>query len=275
MTRVAVNGIELNVEESGDGPALVLLHGFTGDMTTWDPFLNQWPKYTKVCFDIIGHGKSDSPADPTRYTMDHAVNDILDVLDEMQIGSFLLGGYSMGGRLAYHIAMTEPERVWAMFIESASLGIEDEAERAARLRSDNALADEIERGGLEAFVDKWQAQPLFASQSKLAPEVWERQRAQRLGASPAGLANSLRGMGTGNQEYLGPYTSVLGMPVLLLAGALDEKYSGEMRRLAWTLPTSVLQVVPGAGHAVHLERPDIFAGYVGRFLDVCQPPPPE
>ena len=275
MTRVAVNGIELNVEESGDGPALVLLHGFTGDMTTWDPFLNLWPGYTKVCFDIIGHGKSDSPADPTRYTMDHAVNDILDVLDEMQIGSFLLLGYSMGGRLALHIAMTEPDRVWALMLASASPGIEDEGERAARARSDNAIADEIERNGLEAFVDKWQSQPLFASQAKLLPDVRDRQRAQRLQNNPVGLANSLRGMGAGNQEYLMPYAGALGMPVLLLAGALDEKYSAEMRKMAWSLPTSVLQTVPGAGHAIHLERPDVFSGFVKRFLDVCQPPPPD
>ena len=96
------------------------------------------------------------------------VQDLTALLDRLGIARAPVVGYSMGGRVALHLALGAPERVAALVLESASPGIADAAQRAARVKSDEALADDIERLGIEAFVDRWEAQPLFASQSRLA-----------------------------------------------------------------------------------------------------------
>ena len=268
MTRLLVNGIHLNVEVSGpaDATALMLLHGFTGDATTWEPFLDAWPGIPTIRVDLIGHGRSDSPADPARYGMAHAVEDLLAVLDHLGVERAAVLGYSMGGRVALHLSTAAPDRLSTLIVESTSPGIEDDAQRAARRASDEALAADIERDGIAAFVDRWQAQPLFASQASLPAAVRERQRRQRLRQSPAGLANSLRGMGAGAQEYLLPRLASLRTQTLFIAGALDERYVAEARRMAAAVRGAGLAVLPGAGHAAHLEQPEAFAATVGQFL---------
>jgi 2-succinyl-6-hydroxy-2,4-cyclohexadiene-1-carboxylate synthase len=267
MTRIPINGIHLNVgDKGGEGPALLLLHGFTGDVSTWEAFLDTWSQFRLLRVDIIGHGKSDSPPDAARYTMEHAVADLLAVLDHLGFEQTAVLGYSMGGRLALHLALAAPQRISALLLESASPGIEDPAGREARRRSDAALADDIERDGMEAFVARWEAQPLFASQARLPAAVLERQRRQRLSQNPRGLANSLRGMGAGSQDFLLPRLGVLAIRSFFLAGALDERYVTEATRLAATVPGATLQIIPDAGHATHLEKPAVFAEAVRRFL---------
>lgn len=266
MSRLAVNGIELNVEDNGSGPALLLLHGFSGDLATWDFLLPHLQGFRVLRLDVIGHGKSQSPADPGRYGMDAAVADIEALLDALGVGSFAVVGYSMGGRLALHLALALRQRMWALVLESASPGIEDPSERAARARADDDLADSIERHGLETFVDRWQAQPLFASQARLPAAVREWERRRRLGQPARGLANSLRGMGAGRQEWLLPRLGELDMPALVLAGALDEKYAALAPVLAEAIPGARCEIVPQAGHAVHLERPEAFAASLTSFL---------
>ena len=266
MTRQRVRDIELNVEVSGTGPALLLLHGFTGDVSTWEPFAGSWP-FRQVRVDIIGHGESDAPADARRFSMEEAARDLLTLLDQLELDEAALIGYSMGGRLALHLALAAPARVRALVLESASAGIEDASERALRERSDEALAADILRDGIEPFVDHWQVQPLFASQARLTTDVFERQRQQRLAASSAGLAGSLRGMGAGRQEYLLPRLGGLTMPVLLLAGALDERYAALARTMACAMPRSTVEIIADAGHAAHLEQPGAFAEAVRRFLE--------
>jgi 2-succinyl-6-hydroxy-2,4-cyclohexadiene-1-carboxylate synthase len=266
MTRVAVNGIELNVEVAGTGPALMLLHGFTGDVSTWEPFLEVWSGFTTVRVDLIGHGGSGCPDDPGRYSMQRAVDDLGGVLDHLGIDETALLGYSLGGRVALHFALARPERLWGLILESASPGIEDEQERARRAGADNALADSLLRDGIEPFVDRWQAQPLFESQSRLPAAVQGRQRRQRLGQSPPGLANSLRGMGAGRQEYLLSRLPGLSVPTLLLAGAIDGRYVSLLRLMEAALPDVSIDIVPDAGHAAHLEQPARFGRAVKAFL---------
>ena len=269
MTRVAVNGVELNVEQRGEGPALLLLHGFTGSGTTWTPHLEAWRGFTTVAVDLLGHGESDQPRDPTRYRMERCVDDLTALLDQLGIRRAAVLGYSMGGRVALRLALHAPERLWALVLESASPGIEDAAEREERVRSDAAMADEIERDGVAAFIDRWQAMPLFASQERAPASARQELRRQRLRNDPLGLANSLRGMGAGAQQPVFDRLGELRTPALLLAGALDEKYCAFARRAALALPCARLQIVPDAGHAVHLEQPQAFVGAVREFLESC------
>ena len=277
MTRIAVNGVHLNVQLQGEGPALLLLHGFTGSSATWMPHLSAsggWRGFTTVAVDLLGHGHSDRPPDPRRYRMERCVEDLTALLDQLGVRRVAVVGYSMGGRVALHLALSAsggPDRLWALVLESASPGIEDASERKERLRSDAALAEAIEQEGIAAFIDRWQAQPLFATQARLPATALEELRRQRLRNDPVGLGNSLRGMGAGAQEPVFDRLSEIRTPTLLLAGAEDEKYCALARRTVASLPRARLQIVPEAGHAVHLERPGAFADAVREFLEECLP----
>ncbi len=267
--RIAVNDINLNVAASGEGPALLLLHGFTGSSATWEPFLNSWTGFTAIAVDLPGHGASDSPADPARYRMERCVKDIVALMDRLGVERAAVLGYSMGGRVAVHLALAAPDRLRALVLESASPGIEDPAERAARRESDEALAAAIDKDGVEAFVRRWEALPLFASQARLPAAVREELQRQRLANNAVGLANSLRGMGAGEQEPLWHRLGEINVPALVVAGELDEKYSALTHRTAAAMPDARAEVVGDAGHATHLEQSKVFATLVRRFLNEC------
>ena len=272
MTRIAVNGVHLNVEVSGEGPPLLLLHGFSGSAATWTPNLETWHGFTAIAVELLGHGTSDCPADRRRYHMERCLDDLVALLDRLPASGgrrVAVLGYSMGGRVALRLALRAPERLWALVLESASPGIEDASERPARVGSDADLADDIERDGLEAFVERWQALPLFASQARLSVAVRDELRRQRLQNDPQGLAGSLRGLGAGRQVPVLDRMDEIRISVLLLTGALDDKYCALARRMAAALPCARTEVVPDAGHAVHLERPQAFAGAIRGFLEEC------
>jgi 2-succinyl-6-hydroxy-2,4-cyclohexadiene-1-carboxylate synthase len=271
VTRVAVNGIYLNVEVTGDGPILLLLHGFTRDHRAWEPVLPCLDGYRVVRVDLIGHGQSDSPADASRYTMAHAVDDLQAIVHHLHIERFGLIGYSLGGRVALHFALAAWEQMWGIVIESASPGIEEISARKARVESDEALAQSIAADGLETFADRWQGQTLFASQSQLPPAVLEEQRRQRLENSAIGLGNSLRGMGAGAQEYLLPRLHSIHAPTLFLAGALDERYAAAAPVMASAVPGAEYAIIDGAGHTTHLEQHDAWASHVVPFLAKHRP----
>ena len=268
MSTYQVNGISLHAKFAGSGPPLLLLHGFTGSAATWCALAERLaPLRRTIAVDLIGHGESDALADSARYTAEHCVADLLALLDSLGVDRFELLGYSLGGRIALQLAAAAPERVARLVLESSTAGIADPAERLARAAADDALADAIERDGLAAFVDRWERLPLWASQAALPVEARERLRAQRLRNRPLGLANSLRGMGAGRPAPLWDRLPELGMPALLLAGALDEKYCALARQMAAAMPRAQLAIIPGAGHAIHLERFDVFTDRVITFLE--------
>ncbi len=269
MTRVAINGIELNVEARGRGEPLLLLHGFTGSAATWRDIAPAWDGWRTLAVDLIGHGDSDAPPDEQRYTMELCVAGLVALLDAMSIARTCVLGYSMGGRVALHLAAAAPERVSALVLEGASPGIDDAAERDARVIADRATADGIERNGVAAFIDRWEQVPLFASQKRLPDDVRANLRAQRLRNRKEGLANSLRGMGAGAQQPLWSRLHALTMPSLLIAGEDDIKYREMARAMASRMPSARVCIVPGAGHAAHLEQPAVFSERVKEFLATC------
>ncbi len=266
MTLLGVNGARLGVHVEGEGPALLLLHGFTGSSATWTPHLAAFEGFATVSVDLLGHGDSDAPPTPSRYRMERCVDDLTSLLDDMEIDRAAVLGYSMGGRVALQFALRAPDRLWALVLESASPGIEDAEEREERVRSDAALADKIERNGVESFVDRWQAIPLFASQDRLSADVREELRRQRLRNSPVGLANSLRGAGAGVEDPVIRRLREIDIPTLLIAGALDQKYVALAHKMSDALPCARTQIVPDAGHATHLEQPETFDRAVREFL---------
>ncbi len=148
----------------------------------------------------------------------------------------------------------------------ATPGIADEAERASRAAADLALADSIEREGVAAFARQWEANPLFATQAKLPPALREAMRAQRLAQDPVRLATALRAFGTGFQPPVHAELARLTVPVLLMAGELDVKFAAIAREMAGRIPGAEVCIVPGAGHAVPLERAHDCAVQLEQFL---------
>ena len=265
MSRMTINGIQYYVECRSACAPLLLLHGFTGSSATWASHVAVWPAGA-IAVDLPGHGQTEAPADANRYRMEATVADLVALLDRLGVERAHVLGYSMGGRVALHLAAAHPERVATLILESASPGLATQVERDARVAADAALAASIERDGIAAFVDRWEALPLWASQASLPDEVRASLRAQRLNNRATGLANSLRGLGTGAQAPLHDRLADLPMPALVIAGMLDAKFAAIARAMAAALPQGRLALVPEAGHAAHLEQPALFDRLVAGFL---------
>jgi 2-succinyl-6-hydroxy-2,4-cyclohexadiene-1-carboxylate synthase len=268
VSRLAIDGVQYNFEEAGGGPPLLLLHGFTGSGATWEVNLPAFQPYFRVItLDLPGHGASDAPPDPRCYSIEQTAAATVAILDSLKIAKAAVLGYSMGGRIALYFAVHYPEQVERLILESASPGLLTGQERADRVASDEALAGFIEQKGLTAFVDRWEKLPLFASQANLPVEVRAKLRRQRLQNQPTGLANSLRGVGTGQQPSLWENLAGLTCPVLLLAGELDPKFKATGQQMQARLPAARLEIVAGAGHTIHLEKPREFENLVKGFLN--------
>ncbi|HVC81359.1 MAG TPA: 2-succinyl-6-hydroxy-2,4-cyclohexadiene-1-carboxylate synthase [Chloroflexota bacterium] len=271
---IPVNGIRYRVTTAGSGPPLLLLHGFAGSGETWEEHrATLGAHFRTLAVDLLGHGGTDAPPDPARYTMAQTVADLqalcdilLSPLPDGGGERYGLLGYSMGGRVALNLALAEPDRVGALILESTSPGIADPEERAKRRRGDEELAEFTERKGVAAFTRRWEALPLFASQRRLALPIRHRQRAERLRNTPRGLANSLRGLGAGVPEPVHDRLGELTMPTLLIAGELDERYRAHAEAMLAALPHARLALIPDAGHNVHLEQPKLFDTQILEFF---------
>jgi 2-succinyl-6-hydroxy-2,4-cyclohexadiene-1-carboxylate synthase len=238
----------------GVAPALVLLHGFTQTRQSWRRTVQALGagRYRALVPDLPGHGQA-----ALRTPSFDACTAYVRALGPER---FTLAGYSLGGRVALHAALQLQPWLERLVLVGASPGLADTTERAQRRAADDALADRIEAIGVEAFAAEWGAQPLFAGQP---PRVAAAANADRLRNTAAGLAGALRGLGTGRMEPLWERLPELTIPVTLLAGESDEKFRAIAVRMAERLPDARVVVVPGAGHAVHLERPEAVAYQLG------------
>jgi len=220
-----------------------LVHGFTQSERAWAAF-------------PVEHATALRVPDGLEFTATaHALGD--------EGGRATYVGYSMGGRLCLQLALDRPELVEHLVLISASPGIADDAERAARRASDEALAREIERDGVDAFLERWLAQPLFASLPRAAAGIEDRRAANTVDR----LAHQLVMLGQGSQPDNWPRLGELRMPVLLIAGALDTKYVDIAHRMGKAIANARVEIVDGAGHACHLERPDDVAHRLTSWLE--------
>lgn len=250
-----------------DRPAPILaLHGFTG---SGEDFGALAPRLERefIAPDLPGHGDADAPRSVAPYTLDRVVAGLADLLDRQDLLRPVLMGYSMGGRLALHFAAAFPERVAALVLVGASPGLEDAEARADRVSADASLAERIEADGVPAFVERWSKLPIIASQSRIAQPYLREMRRRRLENRSHGLANSLRGVGTGALPSLWDALPELNIPTLLLTGEEDQKFHGIAQRMAVLLPNARHTMIPGAGHCAHLERPEEAAAALSDFLD--------
>ena len=230
---------------------IVLLHGFAGTHRTWDRVIVRLDseRYRPLAVDLRGHGTARD-ARPIGFV--ECCADVLATAPER----FVLCGYSMGGRVAQHVALAAPERVSRLVLVSTTAGLDDPEERARRLAADAELAAKVEHESIEDFIARWRDQPVFAGDPPWLAAV---ARADYRRNDPLALAAALRGLSTGLMEPLWARLASLRVPTVVIAGERDAKFRALAERLASTVPEARLQIVPGAGHAVHLEAAEAVA----------------
>ncbi|RWZ54855.1 2-succinyl-6-hydroxy-2,4-cyclohexadiene-1-carboxylate synthase [Halobacillus fulvus] len=259
-----VNNRTYWIEDHGEGPVLLLLHGFTGSGSSFDEMIRHLQgSYRIIRIDLPGHGKTGV----TRLqTMEDFCRDLHDLLEQMSLERVSLLGYSMGGRTALSFAILYPGKVERLLLESASPGLATSREQIARQAKDTGLIELIERKGIEAFTDYWEKLPLFKTQEQLPEDVRENLRRQRLNQNQAGLIESLRSMGTGVQPSWWGDLSTIRTPVWLVTGEYDAKFIAINEQMRNRLPEVEWVQVQSAGHTVHLENPREYAKIVDRFM---------
>ncbi|MBA4537407.1 2-succinyl-6-hydroxy-2,4-cyclohexadiene-1-carboxylate synthase [Bacillus aquiflavi] len=265
-----IDGIRYHIKYCREeGFPLILLHGFTGDSSTWLPFCNKLTPQAKLIMpDIIGHGCTESPENVNVYQIEKVAYHLLLIMDQLKIKKADILGYSMGGRLALTFAIMFPERIRKLILESASPGLETEAEREQRRLQDGKLADFIKKNGIEEFANYWGEIPLFHTQQYISKHKKSVIRKQRLKNNPIGLANSLLGMGTGSQPSWWDDLKYIQHEVLLVTGMLDKKFCRINERMKKRIPLSQLVSVPNCGHAVHVEDEEKFGTIVNEYLSI-------
>ncbi|HTC71944.1 MAG TPA: alpha/beta fold hydrolase [Solirubrobacteraceae bacterium] len=231
--------------------SVVLLHGFSGTHRAWDQVvaLLDRERYRPLALDLPGHGAAADSERPITFAA--CVAAVLDASPER----FALCGYSLGGRVALHLALAAPERVERLVLVACNPGIEDPAERAARWASDEELASDLERVPFEEFIERWRTQPLFADEP---PAVGALAREDQRRNRPDALAAVMRGLGTGEMQPQWERLGELRMPVTVLVGDRDHKFRALAERMVALLPDARMVVVAG-GHGLPLENPGAVA----------------
>jgi 2-succinyl-6-hydroxy-2,4-cyclohexadiene-1-carboxylate synthase len=233
--------------------ALVLVPGFTQTKTAWEP--------------VVAHLPAEAGAVPVDVPTGLGFVETAAAIGERG-GRAIYAGYSMGGRLCLRLALDRPDLVRALVVLSSSPGIADDAERAARREADEKLARQIERDGVDAFLERWLRQPLFSTLPQDAAGLDDR----RAGNTVATLTHALRVLGTGAQEPLWDRLGDLEPPFVPAAGVLDEKYVGIAFEMAARVGPGVHPVlIGGAGHAAHLENPEGVASVLRRVVHDLTP----
>lgn len=246
--------------------SVALLHGFTGGPDSFQEvlgFLHAPPDEIATPV-LVGHG--DPARDRAVTGFESEVDRLAAALRERGVRWHLVG-YSLGGRLALGLLVRHPELFGAATLIGAQPGLATEAERAERRAADERRCDLLEQRGIEAFVAEWEAMPLFATQSRLSADALARQRAERLKHDPRGLARSLRLTGLGVMPSYAGALAGLRVPVTLVAGVEDAKFSALAHGMARAIPGARVELVAGAGHNVVLERPRALARLLSCAMD--------
>lgn len=265
----SIQGVDYFVEMTGDEHAhpIVLLHGFTGSTSTWTAVKDILSKsFQVITIDLLGHGQTSSPRSVERYTMEKQIDDLHEIFQQLDVAPFTLVGYSMGGRTALAYAQQFGHQLHSLVLESASPGLRTEKERETRRTSDANLATRIIEEGIDSFVDFWEQIPLFDTQKTLPVAKRLDIRQERLRQNPIGLANSLKGMGTGSQPSYWQQLHELTMPILLLTGSLDSKFVTIAQEMMSHMPNVQHYSLENAGHAIHVEKPLQFATMIEEYI---------
>jgi 2-succinyl-6-hydroxy-2,4-cyclohexadiene-1-carboxylate synthase len=246
--------MSLHYETHGKGSRQIcFVHGFTQTGKSWLDAAKTIHDITGTFIDAPDHGESQGTSLNLQETGD--------AIARVATGMVLVG-YSMGARMALHAAIQHPQSMVGLVLVSGTPGIEDDSERAVRVEADEALALHIESVGTSVFIEEWIRQPLFADTEFSDAEIQDRCR-----NTASSLASSLRTCGTGQQEPLWTQLPEIDIPVLLIAGSRDTKFTAIATRMHELIPHSTLNILDNAGHNAHLDQPVAFGEVVNLWLE--------
>jgi len=268
--KILFPGFSINAEILRPGKSskyIFLLHGFTGSLNDFKNIAGQInQEYTIAGIDIIGHGESDSPENPLLYSATETAAQFKKVISEYTSGKVVLAGYSMGGRAAISFAAEYPSLLNGLILESCSPGIDNQSERELRIKQDAKVIDILASKPIEDFTDFWMNLDIFSTQKKLPDEIQKTIRDAKLKNNKTGLINSLKGFGTGVMPSFQSKLKNIKIPVLIISGELDKKYSYICEEMAKKVPLGEHVDIKSAGHNTHLEQPKQFITAVNKFL---------
>jgi 2-succinyl-6-hydroxy-2,4-cyclohexadiene-1-carboxylate synthase len=279
-----VAGMTWTVRVAGRGRPVLFLHGFSGSGLTWAGIAGLGNRVRAIVPDLPGHGATGWEADPRpaaaagaggtgdgppdrrpRASVERTADDLAAIVRRLGAARVDVVGYSLGARIALRLAVVHPEAVGRLVLEAPSAGIADPAARAARAVADAERARLVVSEGIEAFAARWEAEPVLAGEAALPAAARARQAAIRRSHASLGLAASLVYAGQGAMEPLHDRLAAVAAPTLVVAG-VDDPIRARAEEVAAGIPGAGLVLVPGAGHAPHLERPDRFHAILFDFL---------
>jgi 2-succinyl-6-hydroxy-2,4-cyclohexadiene-1-carboxylate synthase len=269
--KIKYRNIFLNLEKilkNNSGKYILFLHGFTGSLKDWIVVAKHIDsRFNIAILDFIGHGESDSPEDEKLYSTESIIEQIDLAINSITNEKIILAGYSMGSRAALSYADRHQEKLNAMILESASPGITSENLRKERIAADEELAQFILDNPIEKFIHYWMNIDLFKSQKCLPEEKLELIYENKLNNNKVGLANSLKGFGSGKMPSLFDNLKNININTLLISGELDEKFRNINLHMSQLLQSSEYIVIKGAGHNTHLEKEEEYIKEVNNFLN--------
>lgn len=245
-------------------PYLLFFHGFMGSSKSFEPLASRlMHSCNPVTIDLLGHGSTLAENDPERFTASKQADDILSLLNRLQLPNLFLYGYSMGGRLAQHVAVRDSFRFSGLILESTHCGITDRADREKRAETDRERAKKIEEN-FEKFLEHWTALPLFESPRGATDfnyiPILSSQK-------PELMAASLVGFGAGAMPPVCDRLKTFKVPLGLIAGAADQKYVDKMGEMAQLCHGATFEIIDNAGHRVHADQPEATAKFITQFLE--------
>lgn len=257
-----MNWIWHTLGDSSHSP-IVFLHGFMGKGEDWTEIAKGLSdRFYCLIPDLPGHGATPLDEEPGYTAWASALRDELSAL---KITHTRLVGYSMGGRIALFFALTYPEMVTRLVLESANPGIINAKEREKRASLDDKLAERLRKNEMKDFLTFWYNIPLFASLDHL-PSLKEKLLEQRTDQDPDKIASVLGALSPGRQPELWSRLKELEFPILLIAGELDSKYLTITKHIAAILSNHKSITVPNCGHNTHRESPSIILSLLADWL---------
>ncbi|XWN38500.1 MAG: 2-succinyl-6-hydroxy-2,4-cyclohexadiene-1-carboxylate synthase [Balneola sp.] len=266
--KIKIRGIQYHYEihqNKEQLPFLVLLHGFMGSHKSFRALIPPLSEFCNpITVDLLGHGETQGSEMHYRFAAKEQTADIIKLISEQLQYPLFLYGYSMGGRLALQVALQRTDLIQGLILESTTFGIESEQERQARQALDGQRADSI-IANFSQFLEEWKQLPIFESEllsKSMKDEIEHIQREQ----DPVSMSNSLLGFGTGSMPCVKEHLNILSMPVKLLAGAKDQKFTNIMSSMQNRITTASLEIFEKANHRVHSEQPEALVQTIKQFI---------
>ncbi len=254
---------DFRIEGKSNGFPLLWLHGFMGVKTDWlDLVQNQFLDFRNILINLPGHGGSIIP-EHTQFK-----NMLLSLTKKLEIAGidkFIPIGYSMGGRIAFHLQTLAQERIPALVFLSSAPGLKTSLERQKRRIEDEQLMARLEGIGFSSFLEEWYSAELFGN-IKNDTDIFSKLCRSRSNNDMGQLRKSLEIMGSGALSSIWKNLNEIMVPTLLLSGAMDSKYGQLNQEISMQIPRSSHHQIPDAGHAFHLEKPLETARLIRHFL---------